>query len=237
MAGGHGVFYGGHYLWETVKTWKPVPTPQSPIEKAGTSRILGALSVRSRNFLWDIPVSCHISPQVPSGNFAALTPVACFNVKYLQVIRGFVEASQELADLVRVQDVGDVLEVASFTPPGGGYPGLGQVSFTGSGFDPRVVGRYVLMRDPGSEDGFVVQVSGIGGGAGTFNATFPRAVAANWEIYWVLIYFPDTAFITSTPPPAETQVEENCAFDATYIFKSMSNPVQEPLFGFIATPP
>lgn len=221
-------FWKGVRVLGSLKSWKPIAIPQSPIERTGTSREMGKLAVRSRNYLYDIKVRTSVSPRstltVGGNSDLDIGPQGVLNLTVLQwqaQMVGLAYGADGLGDLSWCEDDAQKLTVTGKTNPGT-YPGTGTVQYTGAGFTP-TAGEKVLLRNKTTGHGFVTQV--IGTGAGSFTASFSEALAdTGWEVYLIRFYYPSTAYLQMEGYENETQSEDKWIPDLTISFKSQSHP-------------
>lgn len=221
--GAKAFFWKGLKVLGTLMSWKPYGIPLSPAEKQGTSREMGELSVRSRNYLYDIKVKTNLSPRttLDLGNDLTIGPQGVMNLTFLQWQATAIGLSSTLGPLSWCEDVDEKLDVSGVVAPGA-YPGVGTVSYAGAGFTP-LAGMYVLLRDPESGEGFVTFVTGVGGGAIT--CVLDNAIDTDWDIVLIRFYYPNTAFRQVDGYETATQVDDKWIPDLTTSFKSKSHPV------------
>jgi hypothetical protein len=221
-------FWKGVRVLGALKSWKPYAIPQSQIERQGTSRVMGAMGGRSRNYLYDIQVRTSVSPRVTltvGGNSDLdIGPQGVLNLTFLQwqaQIVGLAAGTDFLGDLAWCEDDEQMLTVTGRTNPGS-YPGVGTIVYTGSGFTP-TVGEKVLIRNKTTGHGFVTEV--ISAPGGSFTASFREAVdASGWTVYLIRFYYPDTAYNRVEGYENETQSDDKWIPDLTVSFKSQSHP-------------
>lgn len=220
-------FWKGVRVLGSLKSWKPYAIPQNAIERSGTSRVMGTMGVRSRNYLYDIRVKTAVNPKetmtVGGNSDLDIGPQGVLNLTFLQwqaLIVGLAGGPDALGDLSWCEDDAQKLTVSSVAPPGG-YPGSGVVTYTGSGFTP-TVGEKVLLRKKTNGHGFVTEITAVGGS--TFTAILNEAVDSTWEVYLIRFYYPDTAFVQVDGYETETQVDDKWIPDLTTAFRSKSHP-------------
>lgn len=220
--GAKAFFWHGIRILGTLMSAKALPIPQSPIEKQGTARLMGKLSTRSRNYLWDIRTKTHVEPQaaIEREDCLAAGRQLRFNLKVTQFYGLMLAHAQELGDLSWCEDDTEVIEPDTVTNPGA-YPGALAVTYTGTpAFEP-IVGCYILARNPETGDGWVRRVTAIGTGTFTLEAA-PEAVDDTWEFVLIRFHFPDTAFIQPDGYETVTQADDCASQDFNLTFKSQA---------------
>lgn len=232
-------FWRGVRIFGTLIRWKPFAIPLSSIEKQGTSRLLGELSVQSRNYLYDIKVTTQVEPQETyTAPDTALTigRQGVFNLKFGQYQKQIVGLARgkravALGDLSWCEDDAETLGISGVTPPGGPtYPGAGVIAFTGLGFVP-AEGQYVLLRERTSGEGFVTQITGIPG-AGFFACVLNQEVTTDWEVFLVRFFYPNTAYVQIEGYDNPTQVDDCWTPELVTAFKSKSHMVYPSTYAF-----
>lgn len=216
-------FWHGIRLLGTLMSWKPIPTPGSPTDKQGTSRLMGRLHHRSRNYLWTIQTKTHIDPQTAIEREDCLDAgrQLRFNLKILQFFATMLQHAKELGDLAWCEDDAEVITPSAVTNPGA-YPGALVVTYTGTpAFEP-IVGCYILARDPASGDGWVRRVTAVGTGTFTLESA-PSEVDTDWRFVLVRFHFPDTMFMQPDGWETMTQADDCASLDFGLTFKSQAS--------------
>lgn len=225
MAGRKCFFWKGIRVLGSLITWKPVGLPQSPIEKQGTARELGELGVRSRNYLYDIPVSTSVSPQevLDLGNDLTLGPQGVKQLVFLQFQKSCIQISRTLGPLSWCEDDDQRLDISAVITLPVSYPGQVNLMVSGAGFTP-VVGMYVLVREKTSGEGFVGPVMAYAAPSLTVGDC-PFEITIDYEVFLIRFSFPDTAFISTDPGDLESQIDDKWIPMLKTIFKSKAHPV------------
>lgn len=186
------VFFKGLRLHHSFRQWNP-STGGEAARVPGVLRKNAVLFPYSPSYTWSVDVDCWVDP-IYSAVDADVDVFDTVQLALLQMHKDLIDHSAAgFGSLAYVQDTDRVSSVNGVVSVG-----LAVIPLTSEGFTP-VAGRYVLLVDPTSGEGGVVQV--VSYSSPNLTVNLPASIGAldtDWKVYDIAVHWPNARFLNMT---------------------------------------